>query len=384
VASRRSNLAALCLATVVAVGACEILLRILLPAPPLVNLGTQQGAGISVVPTGTTSRRISNLYLQTDKGLRLRPNVSLKIERYPVGGRTVEISSDDLGLRRVSRSAAAATRTTRILFSGDSVVFGEGVSDSETFDQLLEGRLLGDGARLQVFNAGVPGYGLANEIEFLEDLGPTLTPSVNVLVLYLNDAIPSPSVKIYSPPDVLRSSYLVAQVFIAASRIMGRISATDRFMPDSTSVERWQREVLSDPGNPSRAIAAGHLEDWGVAWSDGVWAYLQPLLARFDEASRAMGARSILVVTPVRLQVDSTTLDDRPQRRLRELATALRIPVIDILPGLRQDFRKGGQDLFLDDCHFTPHGHQVVADILGIGLDRHLAQASSSHAKSMP
>lgn len=360
-ATRTSNLLALTLATVIALGAGEIALRLLTAAPPIVDLGSRHGADVSVSASESDPRRISNLYLQTDQGLRLRPGVNLEIERYPVGGRRVRISSDELGMRRVEHAPVATDDPLRILFIGDSVTFGEGVSDDETFVQKLDGHTGSGGRPWRTFNGGIPGYGLANEIELLADVGRAVRPDVAVLVFYLNDAIPSPSVRVFTPPSWLGWSWLVSRLYVVASRVGGRVAASDRFLPEPGLVHAWQQEVRADGENPSRVEAARHLADWGVAWSDGVWAYLEPLVARFAERSRELGASPVLMVSPLADQID--VLDDFPQRRIREIGRRVGVPVVDLLPGLREDPRGKGP-LFLDHCHYSPQGHALVADVM--------------------
>lgn len=369
-AGRGTNLVVLVLASALALGAGETALRLLLPAPPMVDLGSTQGADVSVAPSPDSAEKVGDLYLQTDKGLRLRPNASLRISHYPLGGRTVEISADGLGMRRIRRPAESGGPTTRVLFLGDSVTFGEGVSDDEVFVQLLEGRRLADGSRLVNFNGGVPGYGLINALELLEDVGPAVNADRIILVVYLNDAIPSPSIRVLTPPGPLADSYLVSQVYVAVSRAAGLLAPRNRFMPDRELVEAWQLEVLADKSDPSRALAAKNLSDWGVSWSDGVWDYLSPMLERFAATTERLGATPLVVVTPLRQQLDSTVLDDRPQRAIKDIGQRLGLPVIDLLPDLREAAVREDEDLFLDHCHFTPQGHRVVATVLGAILER--------------
>jgi lysophospholipase L1-like esterase len=367
-ASRTSNLVALAVATVLTLAACEVALRWLLPAPPLVDVAGRRGADVSVTAAPGSSREVSDLYLQTDKGLRLRPGAELTISSYPIGGRTVEISTDELGMRRIARVPAGGAGKLRVLFVGDSVTFGEGVSDGETFSQLLEGRLLPDGRRIEAFNGGVPGYGTANEVELFADIRETTRPDVAVLVFYLNDAIPSPAVRVFSPPSWLAGSYLAGRLCVVASRIAGGLAPTGRFMPDQALVEGWQREVLAARDDPSRALAAKNLADWGVAWSDGVWSWIEPYLARFVSLAREGGGLPVLIVTPLEAQLDSARLDDRPQRRIHEIGAKLGVPVIDVLPALREAASGKSEGLYLDHCHFSPAGHRVVADAIASGL----------------
>src|SRR5690606_35885682 len=141
-------------------------------------------------------------------------------------------------------------------------------------------------------------------------------------------------------PSWLRWSWLVSRLYVVVSRVGGRVAASDRFFPEPGLVQAWQQEGRADRENPSRGEAARHLTDRGVAWSDGVWTYLEPLVARFAERSRDLGAKPVLVVSPLAGQID--VLDDFPQRRIREIARRVGLPVVDLLPGLREDPRGKG------------------------------------------
>ena len=52
---------------------------------------------------------------------------------------------------------------------------------------------------------------------------------------------------------------------------------------------------------------------------------------------------------------------DRPQRALREIGGSLRIPVVDLLPVLRAQERRGRHPYWQIDGHFSEVGHEVTA-----------------------
>src|SRR3989344_9419533 len=53
-----------------------------------------------------------------------------------------------------------------VLVAGDSLAFGWGVQENETFGSLLEKKFRSNGRAIQVINAAVPGYNTANEVDF--------------------------------------------------------------------------------------------------------------------------------------------------------------------------------------------------------------------------
>ena len=68
-------------------------------------------------------------------------------------------------------------RIARVLLLGDSIAFGVGVADHETFGQVLQRHVPG----LEVLNFGVSGYGTDQALLQLEDVGLDLRPDVVVL-----------------------------------------------------------------------------------------------------------------------------------------------------------------------------------------------------------
>jgi len=74
-----------------------------------------------------------------------------------------------------------------IAILGDSVIFGYGVSDSETLPAQLKTLL----PRYNVLNAGVPGYNIAQEAVTYREKIAALDPSLLILVFSFNDVTPA-------------------------------------------------------------------------------------------------------------------------------------------------------------------------------------------------
>lgn len=79
--------------------------------------------------------------------------------------------------------------TFRILVLGDSVTFGHGALSDTTYPFLLEQRLKQwrPGVDWQVWNLGVPGYNTAQELKYLERVGPRYHPDLVIVGFYEND-----------------------------------------------------------------------------------------------------------------------------------------------------------------------------------------------------
>ena len=75
----------------------------------------------------------------------------------------------------------------RILVLGDSMTFGHGVDDDQTYSAQLEALLRGDGSDVHVINAGVRGYGTDHAYRFFVRRLRELRPDLVVFAFYEND-----------------------------------------------------------------------------------------------------------------------------------------------------------------------------------------------------
>jgi len=65
----------------------------------------------------------------------------------------------------------------RVLVLGDSFSFGNGVADSDTYSEVLEARLRQRGFGVRVLNAGVQGYDVHQEADWLRSAGSPSSPT---------------------------------------------------------------------------------------------------------------------------------------------------------------------------------------------------------------
>lgn len=122
-----------------------------------------------------------------------RPNTQARIM-----GVDVRINGDGLRDREVPVSKEAGVH--RILALGDSMTFGFGTPQDETWPEVLEQLLADDPPdpsvrRWEVINAGVGNYNTSQELAWLEQRGFDYAPDRVVLGYYLNDAEETPHLK---------------------------------------------------------------------------------------------------------------------------------------------------------------------------------------------
>ena len=108
-----------------------------------------------------------------------RPNTSKKLMDV-----MVDINSDGL---RDKEYPVDKTDAYRIIFLGDSLTFGWGVEDNETFATLIEEDMNSQGPT-EVINFGTGNYNTEQEVNLFIDKGLKYNPDKVVLFYFINDA----------------------------------------------------------------------------------------------------------------------------------------------------------------------------------------------------
>jgi lysophospholipase L1-like esterase len=105
-------------------------------------------------------------------------------------GANVTINSR--GLRNPEVAARPEPGVRRVLVLGDSMTFGWGVEEHETYPRVLEQMLNASGRRTEVINAGVGNYNTSQEVAWFIQRGLAYEPQEVILGFYINDAEPTP------------------------------------------------------------------------------------------------------------------------------------------------------------------------------------------------
>lgn len=112
-----------------------------------------------------------------------RPNSAMRLMGVPV-----QINSDGL---RDKEYPVPRGEADRIIFLGDSLTFGWGVKQEETFQYLLEERL-GETRPVEIINFGTGNYNTEQEVELFLEKGLKYRPDKVVLFYFINDAEVTP------------------------------------------------------------------------------------------------------------------------------------------------------------------------------------------------
>jgi lysophospholipase L1-like esterase len=275
---------------------------------------------------------------------------------------SAENGRNSLGLR--NREIGAKNRhDIRILFLGDSLIWSGETSTGKLYTEVIECRLnqavRRPMIRVEIINAGIPGYTTYQELEFLKLYGLDMQPDLVVLGFVFNDLYypylhkPTAGRMLDREPSILlhrfdtrtllgrlvAQSYLVHQVIFSGRRGLWKLTGHPFF-----SFERR--------------------DDFYLAWTSYGWDKTTPLLREMRDLLARQSRKLAIVVFPVVEQVDDTyralDLDHvlYPQRRIAAICAALAVPCLDLTESIHA---AGGKELYRDYVHLNRKGNDVVA-----------------------
>jgi hypothetical protein len=249
---------------------------------------------------------------------------------------------------------------TRVIVLGDSIAFGFGVSDEQTFPYLLDVRDNG----IEAGNLAVEGYGPGQELLVLQRDGLRADPDVVVLAVCLrNDFVDAVlSVDLYDGKTPRPRFRLVGDRLVlddTAVRRSGPGRAVQWLTDYSHLFTRLsalvpRREVLEDPGWRQRKQEVLHDEDYAFRLS-------LALIMEMENVCRRRDIAFLVATFP-----NGIGFDMKPglPERLHESLRAEGVWVVDV--GAR--FRALGltpKGTALDRTgHLGPRGHAVTCEIL--------------------
>lgn len=263
----------------------------------------------------------------------------------------VPVRTNSMGLRDREFSPEKPPGVHRILVLGDSMTFGWGARQEDTYPKVLERLLNGDGHRYEVINAGVGNYNSAQEVAYFRERGLLLQPDEVILGFYINDAEPTPT-----PTEgwVAQHSY----AYVVASSLWDALARRAGFRPSLTAYY----DNLYSENSPG-------------------WQACRAALTELAGLSRQAGVTLAIALIP-ELHAPN---DQYPFRRAHELVAEVarreQVPVIDLLPAFHG---VEPRSLWVSpgDAHPNERAHAIIGRALydarngrdehaGLNRDRH-------------
>lgn len=289
----------------------------------------------------------------------VRPNFATRVRTQAAGFRTRAFDEP------------LAPDDTHVVILGDSFGWGWGVERDERFDAVLMERAPG----VVCTNLSQPGYGTGQELLTLREFGARLAPDVVLLVFSHNDLKNVVAARQYGKPK--------PRFVLDAG---GRLELTAVPVPDDPAAWRERRRlalrVESELGPLERWLERSQLHNWIVARrapagsrkaSEALErraeadervlaqgrALAIALLAAIGAESERLGARFVVAWNPRRPEVDGRLPAGAwPAELERGLAG---IETIDLQPALATC---AGRTYFRDDPHWTARAHRCVGEAL--------------------
>ena len=292
--------------------------------------GALRGSGLArkyVPPSHIVTLRPDLYQSFPSYGYRLWPSRTTTY-RYPEENpRTLTVNSNRHGFRS-SREFDDRDPRPRIIVVGDSMVFGEGVEESERFTDQLEKQESG----WRVDNLGMTGFGPDLMLRALEQVGVSMRPQVVVLVIYTDDfrrVHPEyAGIGFEIPRFVLRSGQLVTIAY-----------------PRAQFWKRWH------------TVAALRHVMWRASGAE--WALNTAIFDRFRQDVAQVPASLVMVFLPGNSE---TPNDVRRRMWLRDYADRAKVRFLDLTDPILGD---RSQSLFIRaNWHLNAKGHLVVAQQL--------------------
>lgn len=250
-------------------------------------------------------------------------------------GQPVTISSR--GLRGEELRVPKPPGRRRVLCFGDSITFGYGVGDAETYPARLQAALADRG--VEVGNAGVTGYTSWQVLGRLRRLAPELNADLATFCIGWNDGTRRPV------EDRVYANRLASTRAIQGTlddwrlyRLLAGFYVRSRIRAETEARVREQQRV-----------PLGQYRD-----------NLEEIVA----LCRRTGIRPVLVRLPHRRLPGEPEPETPYDAVLVEVGTRLGVPVLSVgTLGLDSDAEDTGR-LFIDSLHFSPEGNELMAELL--------------------
>jgi hypothetical protein len=277
------------------------------------------------------------------------------------------VATDDFGLRN-EHPAERPAGAYRVLALGDSVTFGFGVDQSQSFPADLE-RLLnaGGGTKYQVIDAGVPGFNIRDEAALLPTLLRRYRPDLVLWTVVSNDYDDSLGIDSEGRITTTNIDHVIDATQLSNWGYDGRTvidvddfrrsmlpayrdlpEGVDRPAPDGNALDAWLK---------ARLFTYSFLVNRAVPGFPRIPASRKPTEAELLGKYTASDGRSYLMqffsaVYSSRRAIEAA---NRAIEQAQALGAEMRIPIILVNDGLPMDAR-------WMDAHA---GYQELADYLG-------------------
>jgi hypothetical protein len=263
----------------------------------------------------------------------------------------------------------------RVLVLGDSHTLGYEVAQEQTYSRVLERHLSTRGRRAEVINAGVAGFGTAEELVFLREEGLRYSPDAVVLGFYANDYLDNVKADLFRLAGgklvVNRATHIPGVNLLKVANWTG----AGRWLSENSYAFGFVMNSLWEAGKRLlvRRALAGRMSEAAIGSPETADRHQEELtLALLEGMYRLCRERGILFVIvdiPAMEEGEETQPDPRPISSLRPAILGTQPPIADYL--VLSDELLGGErttaPLFVPhgQRHVSPYTHSLIGQRLG-------------------
>lgn len=320
-------------------------------------------------------RQTAGLYDASEtRSLKYRPNSEVFYTCKCEDKYTWNITINSKGLRDYEYSYEKPNNTYRVVMLGDSMTSAHEVLVEDTFENVLERKLNNDAGNYEVLNLGVKAYSIQQEFVTLEEEGFKYDPDMVILNFYVgNDFLGSATQPflIEKNGTLIKNPELRIKKFRDLRHFLSRSSALYNLI---SHIKGSTETIKEEEFNEFIEILKPE-QDRRLDFNYNL-TYLT--LKRFKDVLGERGIKFVIVVLPMKEQVDENKLEELLKeynavgtkldlewsiRELENIGEAYDIPVINLLPEMRS-YNKDNDFYFGTDIHFTKEGCRIVGELI--------------------
>lgn len=317
----------------------------------------------------------------------LRSNYPCKMINYYGDYNSVALLNS-LGYRGTELMTQKAKDTKRILVIGDSMTFGQGVSDEQTYPSKLEQILKPSFPKVEIINAGyADGFSPDSYLVYLKNRGFNLKPDVIILGFFVWNDITDLSETVWDKVDNYGLPIQVSSCCRMIDQGIYRNKITEKkyqipvlreshlFILLSNLLSKINNGGANDLLGVRRDLFPGCILDPDCIYKfkpeeEKTYKILRGIKRLSDENN----SKLIIALIPVDLQIypdagkkygltnlPSPDNIDFIQKRLSRFFQENNITYLDLLPYFR-DQKNRGYPFFPNDAHLNSLGNQIIAE----------------------